>query len=423
MAGLSLFPDGAVSLYRIGHTILAREGVLLLDTSAAVGESQRQMPSTLLPSPLPRALYERVLAAQPAINRLYHRVSRDEAFLEETLRSVLGDEFTRRLWEVFLRTREARRGRPAVGNVPSLAHAARHLTLRCRNPPQRLHAAGRGHEAGGGEYHLCLPSNDESEGGGGAQRHSCTFQQVTPPLPSPHTLSTNYCPLRSPSPPKNDAADRTAETLARARDAYIRAVPAAVSPAVLFLSPSNNANFYDQNYLRAKLQTLHQVPVLWRSLQELEGAVLLRESRVFVGETEVRHAGVNYVARNYPCVGLRVLLQIGLRPVPLLGPGMGNQSSAGRKQGTANSRRCHATVRHQNNAAETDGPPRDRPVPVGRQPWRAGGTGRAVRQAVLPGALSRWGLDGSGGGDQPGRVGPEAAERGRRQQLLRRAAG
>ena len=184
MAGLSLFPDGAVSLYRIGHTILAREGVLLLDTSAAVGESQRQMPSTLLPSPLPRALYERVLAAQPAINRLYHRVSRDEAFLEETLRSVLGDEFTRRLWEVFLRTREARRGRPAVGNVPSLAHAARHLTLRCRNPPQRLHAAGRGHEAGGGEYHLCFPSNDESEGGGGAQRHSCTFQQVTPPLPT-----------------------------------------------------------------------------------------------------------------------------------------------------------------------------------------------------------------------------------------------
>ena len=117
MAGidLSLFPEGPAGVYRLGHAILAREGVLLSD-SAAAGETQRQMPSTLLPSPLSRALYELVLAAQPAINRLYHRVSRDEAFLEETLRSVQGDEFTLRLLELFLRTQGPRKDRPAAGN-------------------------------------------------------------------------------------------------------------------------------------------------------------------------------------------------------------------------------------------------------------------------------------------------------------------
>ena len=116
MANPALFPDGPESVYRVGHAILAREGVLLSDSSAPAGDTQRQLPSTLLPSPLPRPLYKKLLAAQPALNRLYQRVSREEAFLEETLGSVLGDEFTRRLWELCQRTRGARRDRASVGN-------------------------------------------------------------------------------------------------------------------------------------------------------------------------------------------------------------------------------------------------------------------------------------------------------------------
>ena len=140
---------------------------------------------------------------------------------------------------------------------------------------------------------------------------------------------------RSPSPPKNEAADRTAELLALARDEYMRAVPDAESPAVLVIANATESNLYDQYYLRIKLVTSQRVPTIWRTLPELAGGLSLRGGRVFLGGTEVRTAG------PLPCetmsVGVRVLLQNRLRPVPVLGPGMGDESSAGRQQGAPNS--------------------------------------------------------------------------------------
>ncbi|KAH8060480.1 glutathione synthase [Aureococcus anophagefferens] len=58
-------------------------------------------PFALFPFPFPRSEYERLVAMQPAFNRLVERVARDAAWLEATLeQTAASDAFTRRLLEL-----------------------------------------------------------------------------------------------------------------------------------------------------------------------------------------------------------------------------------------------------------------------------------------------------------------------------------
>ena len=58
-------------------------------------------PFALFPFPFPRSEYERLVAMQPAFNRLVERVAQDAAWLEATLeQTAASDAFTRRLLEL-----------------------------------------------------------------------------------------------------------------------------------------------------------------------------------------------------------------------------------------------------------------------------------------------------------------------------------
>ncbi|KOS17649.1 Glutathione synthetase [Escovopsis weberi] len=64
------------------------------------------VPVTLFPSPFPRQCFEQARAVQRAYNELYASVSRDEAFIEETVKQVSdGDEFIRNLWDIHLKVK------------------------------------------------------------------------------------------------------------------------------------------------------------------------------------------------------------------------------------------------------------------------------------------------------------------------------
>lgn len=252
---LSLFPDGPAGIYRMGHSILAREGVLFLDAASPAGESQRQIPSTLLPSPLSRPHYESVLAMQPLLNTLYRRVSRDLPFLRETLKTVLSDKFTERLWEICEETQTARSSRPSVGVLRS------DYMLHCR-----------GAECGMKQVEVntvCVGLAPISQRIERAHKHiSAVFK-------------------KTPAPPLNEAGDRLAEVLALARVEYMRTVPEAKAPVVLFVQEDTDPSFYDHYYILAKLQSDLHVPSAIRSLDGLDRDMRVEGGRVFVGEFEV----------------------------------------------------------------------------------------------------------------------------------------
>jgi hypothetical protein len=64
-------------------------------------------PLTLLPTRVPRARFLQAKKVAPLLNLLVDRIARDEEWLLETLQGVLaGDEFTRRLVEVFQEVRK-----------------------------------------------------------------------------------------------------------------------------------------------------------------------------------------------------------------------------------------------------------------------------------------------------------------------------
>ncbi|KAK5990083.1 Glutathione synthetase large chain [Cladobotryum mycophilum] len=64
------------------------------------------VPVTLFPSPFPRQCFEQAKSAQKAYNELYASVSRDEAFLEDTVKQVMnGDDFTPNLWDIHLKVK------------------------------------------------------------------------------------------------------------------------------------------------------------------------------------------------------------------------------------------------------------------------------------------------------------------------------
>ncbi|XP_022083931.1 glutathione synthetase-like [Acanthaster planci] len=60
------------------------------------------VPHTLLPSPIPRQLFERMVSLQPHINLLMHRVAEDREFMTSALKSTIKvDDFTAKLFEIY----------------------------------------------------------------------------------------------------------------------------------------------------------------------------------------------------------------------------------------------------------------------------------------------------------------------------------
>ncbi|XWW96971.1 hypothetical protein V2A60_004951 [Cordyceps javanica] len=58
-------------------------------------------PVTLFPSPFPRQCFAQALGVQTTYNELYAAVSRNEEFIEDTVKQVIdGDEFIKNLWDV-----------------------------------------------------------------------------------------------------------------------------------------------------------------------------------------------------------------------------------------------------------------------------------------------------------------------------------
>lgn len=84
-----------------------------------VPESSIHAPLSLFPTPIPRQLFEKALALQPAYNILYARVALDTAFLDEVMGSggvADVDDFSSALWTAWKHLRDE--GVPTVREAP-----------------------------------------------------------------------------------------------------------------------------------------------------------------------------------------------------------------------------------------------------------------------------------------------------------------
>ncbi|KAI5631053.1 eukaryotic glutathione synthase, ATP binding domain-containing protein [Phthorimaea operculella] len=64
-------------------------------------------PFVLLPSPFPRAEFNKAVELQPILNELMHKVAHDEEFLQDTLANALQvDEFTANLYDIWVKVRD-----------------------------------------------------------------------------------------------------------------------------------------------------------------------------------------------------------------------------------------------------------------------------------------------------------------------------
>ncbi|KAJ2704296.1 Glutathione synthetase [Coemansia sp. IMI 203386] len=75
-------------------------------------------PVALAPSPIPRTEFEKVVLLQPILNQLFDRISRDHEFLNDTLASLgTSDEFTWRIYQMYLRQRKLGVKKPGVVGI------------------------------------------------------------------------------------------------------------------------------------------------------------------------------------------------------------------------------------------------------------------------------------------------------------------
>jgi len=155
-------------------------------------------PVSCTPTPLPRAQFERATALATDINALMHAVSRDRAFLRETVRvAAQHDAFTRDLLSLLDRVESARG--TAEDPVGVMVNRSDYML---GERAQRARGGGGAREGGGG-----VSGRAGAGGGGHAGRPRRALpwrgprrQQPQHPPTRPHPPTRQHPPTRTPRP-------------------------------------------------------------------------------------------------------------------------------------------------------------------------------------------------------------------------------
>lgn len=223
-------------------------------------------PTTIVPTPFPRALYEKAQRLQPLFNELYAKVAMDAEFLSTILENsvVKVDDFQRRLYQIWRAVLEEGGSQPMqLGLFRSdyLMHANALDELELQQVEFNTIAASFGA--------LCTRASN-------MHHHLLKNGAYAGMHPS----------LRAENMPRNDALSTLVHGLADAHRHYLSETgqPQHMSsPAVLFVVQPNERNAFDQRAIEQELEDQHQIPVLRISLDELcTKATLHGTNRVLV---------------------------------------------------------------------------------------------------------------------------------------------
>ncbi|KAG9308820.1 glutathione synthase [Chiua virens] len=203
-------------------------------------------PISLLPTPIPRTLFQKAQRLQSLYNVLYARVATDDEFLDRVMGAELGvgqaDEFVRKLWQGWKSIREE-------GIVQPL-----HLGL--FRSDYLLHA-GEGNSLGLKQVEF----NTISSSLGPLCDRVAAMHRYLYGLTDYYHISPN---LTSENFPSNDTTSGLVTGLAQAHKAY--GVPSAY---ILFVVQPNERNVFDQRWLEYELLERHSIRVVRQTLLEL----------------------------------------------------------------------------------------------------------------------------------------------------------
>ncbi|KAI6140616.1 glutathione synthase [Pisolithus tinctorius] len=252
----SLTDDQIGALTQHATTYALSHGLTYLPPSATQPPSPSSVihaPISLLPSPIPRSLFERAQQLQSSYNILYARVAMDDDFLDKVMGAVEGvgkaDEFVGTLWRGWKAIRDA-------GIVQPL-----HLGL--FRSDYLLHTGG---EDGTISLKQVEFNTISSSFGPLSERAAAMHRYL-------HALTNYYGVLpwlKSENFPLNDTTARLAEGLAEAHKAY--GVPSAY---ILFVVQPNERNVFDQRWLEYELLEKHSIRVVRQTFEELASSATL----------------------------------------------------------------------------------------------------------------------------------------------------
>ncbi|KIK13691.1 hypothetical protein PISMIDRAFT_688194 [Pisolithus microcarpus 441] len=210
-------------------------------------------PISLLPSPIPRSLFEQAQRLQSSYNILYAQVAMDDDFLDNVMGAVVGvgkaDEFVGTLWRGWKAIRDEEIVQP--------------LHLGLFRSDYLLHT-------GEGDGRISLKQvefNTISSSFGPLSEKTAAMHRYLNALTnyfgvSPYFKSENF--------PPNDTTARLAEGLAEAHKAY--GVPGAY---ILFVVQPNERNVFDQRWLEYELLEKHSIRVVRQTFEELATSAAL----------------------------------------------------------------------------------------------------------------------------------------------------
>ncbi|KAF8550546.1 glutathione synthase [Imleria badia] len=203
-------------------------------------------PISLVPAPVPRAIFQKAQRLQSVYNHLYARVAADDDFLDQVMGAEVGvgqaDEFVKRLWKGWKEIREE-------GIVQPL-----HLGL--FRSDYLLHT-GDGHALGLKQVEF----NTISSSFGPLSDRVAAMHRYLYALTDYYHISPHFKPENF---PPNDTTSGLASGLAEAHKAY--GVPSAY---ILFVVQPNERNVFDQRWLDYALLEKHSIRVVRQTLLEL----------------------------------------------------------------------------------------------------------------------------------------------------------
>lgn len=226
-------------------------------------------PTTLVPTPFPRILFERALRMQPIFNELYARVAMDDDFLTSVMKDsvIKVDDFQRRLFDTWVQAREEGITQPM------------HLGLFRSDYLMNV----------GDMKELSLQQvefNTISSSFGALCTRVSKMHHHLMDLGAYEALDSALVPSNL---PMNDALDTLTLGLADAHRHYVEMIAKTrshVQPRILFVVQGDERNTFDQRAMEEALTEQHNIPVLRSTFEDLRTKASLHGGeRVLVLQT------------------------------------------------------------------------------------------------------------------------------------------
>lgn len=250
-AGRNIFVTRDARDYALGHGIVYR-ALPTEEGGLPPQDTTIHAPTTIVPTPFPRVLFEKAQKIQPLFNRLYAKVAMDDEFLVSVMKDsvIKVDDFQRRLFDIWRTVKEEGLSQPM------------HLGL--------FRSDYLMHEEADGYLDIRQVEFNTISSSFGAL--SSRVSQMHHHLLQIGAYSAGHPCLLAENMPKNEALDTLAAGLADGHRYYVEQASKAgrkVQPAILFIVQPEERNTFDQRAIEHVLSEKYNIPVLRAPLDHL----------------------------------------------------------------------------------------------------------------------------------------------------------